>query len=167
MSDDVFSNKDFLDDNYKKLNYRADKIYEFVLNYHEYMYTQRNYGSNRIFNMMEIHTLTLIQDNPEINITKLSKMWGKSKSAVSQTVKKLVQGNYVYKIKKENNEKEILLKVTESGEQLSYAHKAYDLADITQTMGSLLLKCTEEEIDAFYKVIDEYILLVNANAVVK
>ena len=37
--------------------------------------------------MMEIHTLTYIDDRPGITATELSKLWHKSKSAISQTIK--------------------------------------------------------------------------------
>ena len=83
--------------------------------------------------MMQIHTLTFIDDCPGITATQLSKIWHKSKSAISQTIKKLIESGYVEKRYMENNEKTARLYVTEKGKRLSSVHKAYDIADITQT----------------------------------
>lgn len=48
------------------------------------------------------------------------------------------------------------LHATETGIELSKAHKLYDTLDITKTMGELKKECSPDEIDAFYKVISVY-----------
>lgn len=150
-----------IDEAYCRLNVRANKIYDFVILYHNYMYAQHKY-ENVNCNMMEIHTLTLIDDNPGITSTQLAKLWHKSKGAISQTVKKLMQSGWVEKRYKENNEKTALLYVTESGRRLSGIHKAYDVADITQTTAYLVQQCSAEDLDAFYRILDEYIKLMKS-----
>ena len=67
---------------YQKLNVRANTLYEFVILYHNYIYAHHTY-ENENFNMMEIHTLTYIDDCPGITATELSTLWHKSKSARS------------------------------------------------------------------------------------
>lgn len=81
---------------YQKLNVRANTLYEFVILYHNYIYAHHTY-ENENFNMMEIHTLTYIDDCPGITATELSKLWHKSKSAISQVIKRLVDSGYVEK----------------------------------------------------------------------
>lgn len=148
-----------LDRLYRELNARADKLYKFVLLYSDYIHTQRDYGTGQEIGMIEVHTLTYIEENPGTTITELAKDWNKTKGAISQTVKKLVEGGLVTRKMKENNSKTVLLYATEEGTRLSIAHKMYDLADIAQTTEELMMKCTAEEIDTFYKVIDVYITL--------
>lgn len=140
---------------YQKLNARADTLYEFVILYHNFIYSHHTY-ENENFNMMEIHTLTYIDDSPGITATELSKKWHKSKSAISQVVKRLVGCGYVEKRYKENNEKSVCLYVTEKGQRLSSIHKAYDVADITQTTSYLIEQCGESDLDAFYRIIEKY-----------
>ena len=146
---------------YKKLNVRADMIYEFVILYHNYIYAQHTYEAENC-NMMEIHTLTYIDDSPGITATELSKIWHKSKSAISQTIKKLINSGYVEKKYLENNEKTARLFTTEKGHQLSNVHKAYDVADITQTTAYLVEQCSEEDLDAFYRILVLYIALLKS-----
>ena len=49
--------------------------------------------------------------------------------------------------------------MTEKGKRLSNVHKAYDVADITQTTAYLIEKCGEKDFDAFYRVLEQYKLL--------
>lgn len=145
-----------LNDAYQKLNERADLVYNFVILYHDYIYANHGYDAQTELTMMEIHTLTHIEDCPGVTITELSKMWRKTKSAVSQTVKKLVDNGYVERRYAENNSKSVLLYTTEKGNRLSYVHKAYDVADITQTTNQLISRCGEQELEAFYHVLEAY-----------
>lgn len=140
---------------YQKLNVRANTLYEFVILYHNYIYAHHTY-ENENFNMMEIHTLTYIDDCPGITATELSKLWHKSKSAISQVIKRLVDSGYVEKRFKENNEKSVCLYATDKGKRLSSVHKAYDVADITQTTSYLIEQCGQADVDAFYRIIDKY-----------
>ncbi len=144
-----------IDNAYHKLSIRANMLYEFVILYHNYIYAQHTYEAENC-NMIEIHILTSIDDSPGITATQLSKMWHKSKSAISQTIKKLVENGYVEKRFMENNEKNACLHVTEKGRRLSQVHKAYDVADITQTTSYLIERCGEDDFNAFYRVLEEY-----------
>ena len=150
-----------IDGLYRRLNVRADMLYEFVILYHNYIYSQHTYEAENC-NMMEIHTLTYIDDQPGITATELSKIWHKSKSAISQTIKKLMNAGYVEKRYLENNEKTARLFVTEKGKRLSNVHKAYDVADISQTTAYLVERCSEADLDAFYRVLEEYLKLLKS-----
>lgn len=150
-----------IDNAYSKITARANMLYEFVILYHNYIYSQHSYEAEK-YNMMEIHTLTYIDDCPGITATQLSKIWHKSKSAISQTIKKLIESGCVEKRYKENNEKTALLYVTEKGKRLSGVHKAYDVADITQTTAYLIEQCSEADLEAFYRIIEQYTKLLKA-----
>lgn len=143
---------------YQKVTKRANMLYDFVILYHNYIYSQHTYEAENC-NMMEVHTLTYIDDNPGVTATELSKFWHKSKSAISQTIKKLIAAGYVEKRHTDNDKKTACLYVTEKGKRLSTVHKAYDVADITQTTAYLVEQCSEEDLDAFYRVIRQYIKL--------
>ncbi len=144
-----------IDNAYRQVSSKANLLYEFVILYHNYIYAKHTYEAKHC-NMMEIHTLTYIDDCPGITATRLSKIWHKSKSAISQTVKKLIEADLVEKRFQENNEKNACLYVTEKGRRLSNVHKAYDVADITETTAYLVEKCSEEDLDAFYRILEAY-----------
>ena len=150
-----------IDSAYQKLKGRADMLYEFVILYHNFIYAKHAYEVEN-FNMIEMHTLTYIDDLPGITATELSKMWHKSKSSISQTIKKLMEAGYVEKRYEEDNEKSAHLYATEKGRRLSSTHKAYDVADITQTAAHLEERCGKEDLDAFYRIVDEYVKLLKS-----
>ncbi len=152
-----FNNKNEIDKIYAQLSPRANKLYHFINCYYEYMNQPRDYdGSGEFVSMAEIHILTLIADNPGITVSRLALEWGTTKGAISQTIKKLEQKELIYREKKTGNAKTIHIYPTEKGDRLSTAHKSYDNADILQTQYDLLRTCTSDEIDTFYKVVDEY-----------
>ena len=144
-----------IDNAYRKITARANMLYEFVILYHNYIYGKHTYEAENC-NMMQIHTLTFIDDCPGITATQLSKIWHKSKSAISQTIKKLIESGYVEKRYMENNEKTARLYVTEKGKRLSSVHKAYDIADIRQTTAYLIEQCSEADLEAFYRIVEQY-----------
>ncbi|SDE36864.1 MarR family winged helix-turn-helix transcriptional regulator [Sporomusa acidovorans] len=143
----------FINATYRHLNNRHNNIYQFVIKYSDYINAAHDYGTGHILSMTEVHTLTYIEDNPGTTVTELAQHWSKTKSALSQTVSKLVDKGLVYRHKTETNAKTVLLYVTEEGLKLSKAHKLYDTITISKTLEDLSKYCTAEEIDAFYKVI--------------
>ncbi|MDO5416554.1 MAG: MarR family transcriptional regulator [Lachnospiraceae bacterium] len=140
---------------YHKLSVRADMLYEFVMMYHNYIYNRHSYEKEQ-FNMLEIHILSYIDDSPGVTSTELAKIWHKSKSAISQVIKKLIDREYIEKRYKDGNEKSAFLYVTERGRHISSIHKAYDVADITQTTAYLIEQCSAEDLDAFYRILGKY-----------
>ena len=62
----------------------------------------------------------------------------------------------------EYDKKTACLYVTEKGKRLSSIHKAYDVADITQTTALLVEQCSEADLEAFYRIIEQYIKLLKA-----
>lgn len=60
-------------------------------------------------------TIQAIGKNPGINVTRLAERMGVTKGAVSQTATKLVRKKLVRKTYSEDNAKEIILQLTDSG----------------------------------------------------
>lgn len=154
-----FDNKAEIDRVYAQLSPRADLLYSFITLYASYINEQRDYGTGLFINMVEVHTLTMIADQPGITVSELSVMWSRTKGAVSQNVSKLEQKGLITRTRDNKDAKIIHLHVTKEGERLSTAHKLYDNMDIMQTQRDLLETCTIEEVDAFFKVLQAYIRL--------
>lgn len=149
------------DELFKNLQTRADLVFQFAVLYADYLSEKHDYGTGELINMVEVHTLTAIEENPGITVTELARYWNRTKGAISQTVTRLENKGYVLKQKHPTNAKSVLLYPTQKGKELSYAHKAYDIADVTMTMQELMKTCTAKEIDSFFKVIACYNRLLN------
>lgn len=149
-------NKAEIDDVYAQLSPRADLVYSFVTVYNSYINELRDYGTGLMINMVEVHTLTMIADTPGITVNELSKMWNRTKGAVSQNVAKLEKKGLIVRRRSDDDARLVHLYATEEGEALSTAHKHFDNIDIAQTQRDLLKDCTMEELNAFFKVLGIY-----------
>jgi DNA-binding MarR family transcriptional regulator len=151
-------NEDLIQTNakYHELNAKANIIYKFVMKYHDYIKTARDYGTGEIINMVEVHTLTVIEENPGITVTEVALEWNRTKGAVSQIITKLEKRALITRKKEEGNAKNVHLYVTDKGKLLSKAHKDYDIKELTWADETLRKSYTPEEIDVFYKVMQKY-----------
>lgn len=77
--------------------------------------TPKDYGVGVLLYPSEIHTIAVIGLNPDINCMKLSKKMGVTRGAISQIVNRLEKKNLISKYKKEDNKKEVYLKLEELG----------------------------------------------------
>lgn len=141
---------------FDELNDKANTIYKFVMTYSDYMKETRDYGTGDIINMVEIHTLTFIEENPGITITEIATMWNRTKGAASQIVAKLEQKGLIERRKERNNAKNLHLYVSVQGLELSKAHKEYDLKELTWANQILHQEFRDQDISAFYKVMQRY-----------
>lgn len=114
------------------------------------------YGDNYTLTMMEVHTLSYIEDHPGTSSGELIQYWDKTKGTISQILTKLEKLELIEKRKKDGNAKNLYLYVTAEGSRVSKAHKMYDILDIAKTMSQLQKQCSAEEIEAFYHVISVY-----------
>lgn len=145
-----------IDDTYQVLNARMSKLYYFVMHYNLYIHSSHRYGDAAPLTMIEVHTLSYIEDNPGVTPSDLVRYWDKSKSAVSQILNLLAERGLIVKQRCRENAKVVHLYVTDEGARISQAHKIFDIRDIAKTLGQLQKTCSAEEIDTFYKVIDAY-----------
>ena len=114
------------------------------------------YGDNYTLTMMEVHTLSYIEDHPGTSSGELIQYWDKTKGTISQILTKLEKLELIEKRKKDGNAKNLYLYVTAEGSRVSKAHKMYDILGIAKTMSQLQKQCSAEEIEAFYHVISVY-----------
>jgi DNA-binding MarR family transcriptional regulator len=143
-------------DGYYELDEKANIIYKFVMIYSDYIKTARDYGTGEIINMMEVHTLTVIEENPGITVTEVALEWNRTKGAVSQILSKLEKRGLIIRKKEAGNAKTVHLYVTDKGKILSNAHKDYDIKELTWADKTLHKSFTTEEINAFYTVMQKY-----------
>jgi len=81
------------------------------------------YGTQHQFYHSERHMLDIVGDDPGLNITEFAKAAGVTKGAISQVVSKLEKKGALKRIKRDDNDKEIQLKLTRQGEQIYANHQ--------------------------------------------
>ncbi len=74
----------------------------------------------------ELHMLQTIADNPYDNITELAEKMGCTKGRVSKIVSRLCMKKLVEKYKNEGNDKDVLLQLTQKGQEINRCHKEAD-----------------------------------------
>jgi len=83
-----------------------------------------DYGTGDLLYFTEIHTISVVGKNREVNMTRLAEMMGVTKGAISQTVKKLVNKNLILKTNI-TNRKEVNLKLSDKGQMAYMGQKSF------------------------------------------
>jgi len=147
---------------YHELDAKANIIYKFAMTYSDYIKAARDYGTGERINMVEVHTLTVIEENPGITVTEVAMEWNRTKGAASQIVTKLEQRGLIERKKEGGNAKNHHLYATAEGVVLSKAHKSYDIKELTWADKMLHREFSLQEIDGFYNVMKRYTELLGA-----
>jgi len=106
--------------------------------------------------MNEAHVLTDIVDNPGITVTELAKLWAKTTSALSQTVRKLINKGYDLQGELPRRiAKVFMLYPTQKAFEFNIAHKEFDVIDTIKTNKRLMKRFNPEELAIGYNVMKE------------
>ncbi|MCX6303130.1 MAG: MarR family transcriptional regulator [Bacteroidia bacterium] len=100
-----------------------------------------DYGTGDLLYFTEIHTITTVGKNREINMTHLAEKMGVTRGAISQTIRKLESKNLVFK-SNSNNKKEFNLKLSEKGQiaykgQMSFQREIFTFAETLYEKGTV------------------------------
>ena len=157
------ASKQLIDETFEKNCARANRLYQFVMNYHDYIYSARDYGNGDSIKMVEVHTLTMIESNPGISVSELAQMWNRTKGTVSVNVSALEKKGYIYRRKENGNAKVVHLYPTPKGIELSTMHKAYDNMESARIQQELLRRYSTQELDTFYQILGTYLSLLDGH----
>lgn len=146
---------------------RTDLLCDFVAMYYDYMNTVRDYGTGKSYSMTEVHMVTRIADNPGITVTELSGIGNRTKSAISQLVKKLALAGLIVKANHPDGGRKVLLYATPEGMILSQAHKAYDENHGTHFDELSREKLGSHAVDDFYAVLRYFMQSLQNNSIEK
>jgi len=103
----------------------------------------KDYGTGDLLYFTEIHTITMVAKNRQINITQLAELMGVTKGAISQTIRKLVNKNLILK-SNITNRKEVNLKLSEKG-MIVYKAQEISQKEIFTFAGTLYERAKPEE----------------------
>jgi len=101
----------------------------------------------------ELNLITLIGEHENINITELAAKYGATKGAVSKMVKKLAAKNIVQKSRLLDNEKEVLLSLTDLGAAL-FKEKKHHLDLLAEEMSEQFAALNDEHVQIFFNIFE-------------
>lgn len=103
------------------------------------------FGSEKKLHLSETHTIVDIGNHDRINISKLAKLQGVSRSAACQMVGRLVKKGYIRKEISLETENEVVLSLTESGEKVLWWHEMQHVW-LRKKLGSILAAYPDDTI---------------------
>ncbi|MFH2063940.1 MAG: MarR family transcriptional regulator [Pseudomonadota bacterium] len=101
----------------------------------------------------EIHTIEAIGNNSGINVTELAKNLCITKGAVSQMIGKLHKRGFINRVRSMDNDKEVLLILTDKGKKAFEGHERFHNGMYTDFAG-LLKTIPNEQIDFLKTVLE-------------
>jgi DNA-binding MarR family transcriptional regulator len=119
-----------------------DRAYSLM---YEYDSLPHHYGENILY-QSEAHIIHLIGKQPNVTITELAAILGKTLSACSQIVRKLRGKGWVVQTRNVDNNRQINLNLTESGQMVYRDHLEFNL-ECQKLTFQLLKTFTEEELE--------------------
>jgi DNA-binding MarR family transcriptional regulator len=102
----------------------------------------------------EIHTIQAIGNNSGINVTALAQKLGITKGGVSQMISKLRKRGFIKKVRSMDNDKEVLLILTEKGQKAFSGHDKFH-NDMYMDFVKYMKDISQEQIDMFKAILDK------------
>lgn len=128
-----------------------ESIYEVSRITSVYESIPRKYGTDDELFMVEAHTINLIGDKIKTNTSELTQLTDKTKGAISQMVDKLVKKGLVLKYKNPTNNREVIIELTEKGQQVYEYHKELDKMEYAKILNRLD-EFSTEDFEKFIKI---------------
>ncbi len=104
----------------------------------------KDYGTGDLLYFTELHTISMVGKNREVNMTNLADLMGVTRGAISQTIRKLVSKGLIIK-SNTINRKEINLRLSEKGMMVLRGQESFQ-NEIFTFAGTLYENATTKEI---------------------
>jgi DNA-binding MarR family transcriptional regulator len=105
----------------------------------------KDYGTGDLLYFNEIHTISMIAKNREVNVTRLAEIMGVTKGAISQTITKLADKNLITRINIKNR-KEVNLRLSGKGRIVLKGQESFQ-KEIFTFAGTLYEKAESKDRD--------------------
>ena len=118
------------------------------------MFYQHKISIDKSITLNEVHLIVVIGKNQPLNLVKLSELLEVSRSAITQSVRRLIQKNLVFFDFDSNNGKNKYLRLSEKGIEVFKIHKEQQ-AYIEKSIFSVLNNYSEGELQTVVKLMDD------------
>ena len=105
----------------------------------------KDYGTGDLLYFAEIHTISMVGKNREINMTQLADLMGVTRGAISQTIRKLVSKHLILKTRTTNN-KEFNLRLSEKGMKVLKGQESFQ-QELFTFAGTLYEKASVHDVE--------------------
>ena len=140
--------------NKKELHKFNNRFNSFALAFEQLKKAQHRNSIDKSITINEVHLIVVIGENQPLNLVKLSELLGVSRSAITQSVRRLIQKNLVFFDFKLNNGKNKYLRLSEKGIEVFKIHKEQQ-AYIEKSIFSVLNNYSEGELQTVVKLMDD------------
>ena len=140
--------------------YFLENAYRLINKYNQKAKTAKRYGTEDLLYSAEVHMIEIIGSYEMITTTKLARVLGITKGAVSQITRKLLEKNLIVKESSREKNNEVLISLTEKGRVVFCYHQGmhedmlrkielilYDLSDEGKTAMAKIVRVIEESLD--------------------
>ncbi|MEK4759982.1 MarR family transcriptional regulator [Viridibacillus sp. FSL E2-0187] len=121
----------------KSFHEMMETIYELSRHISSYESIPRKYGTDDDLFMVEAHTINLIGDKTQTNISELSRLTNKTKGALSQMVDRLIKKDMLTKTKNPLDNREVIIQLTNKGKVVYDFHKELDKVNYRELLKGL------------------------------
>ena len=125
-----------------------------VLAFEQLKKNQHKSGVDKSITLNEVHLIVVIGKNQPLNLVKLSELLEVSRSALTQSVRRLIQKNLVFFDFDSNNGKNKYLRLSEKGIEVFKIHKDQQ-EYIERSIFSVLNNYSERELQTVVKLMDD------------
>lgn len=119
-------------------------------------YGNRDYGTGEQYTSTEVHLVSYIANHPNCTAVEIAREWGRTRSAVSQMIKKLRNNGLIIESSDDNHGKKVLLRLTPKGKMLDAAHCHIDMQYWSDMIGELENHFSDEEISTTFKLLKKW-----------
>ncbi len=140
---------------------KSNLINDYVTRISDRNNRRKDYGTGELYTAVEAHLLLRIYQSPGTTVTDLANETGRTKSAISQVVKKLEQYQLINRAPQNNGKRKSALWVTPKGKHLCLAHIKYDSERTEKFLNEISKYFTSEQMDAFFKIMEVHYLLLS------
>ena len=126
----------------------------FVLAFEQLKKNQHKISIDKSITLNEVHLIVVIGKNQPLNLVKLSELLKVSRSAITQSVRRLIQKNLVFFDFDSNNGKNKYLRLSEKGIEIFKIHKEQQ-EYIEKSIFSVLNNYSEVELKTVVKLMDD------------
>ena len=131
-----------------------NRFNRFILTFEQLKKNQHKISIDKSITLNEVHLIVVIGKNQPLNLVKLSELLKVSRSAITQSVRRLIQKNLVVFDFAPNNGKNKYLRLSEKGIEVFKIHKEQQ-AYIEESVFSVLNNYSEEELQTVVKLMDD------------
>ena len=131
-----------------------NRFNRFILAFDQLKKNQHKSGVDKSITLNDVHLIVAIGKNQPLNLVKLSELLEVSRSAITQSVRRLIQKNLVFFDFDSNNGKNKYLRLSEKGIEIFKIHKEQQ-AYIEKSIFSVLNNYSEVELQTVVKLMDD------------